>query len=376
MGSPLSAARTFASQPPISGVHPISRSEPTAAAARLDQKLKRLFGAGREHTILTLTGSSTSAVEASLASCVARGQRLLFIDNGAFGARLGEVAAVLGVAVRRLGYAWGVIARAEDVARILTVDPSIAAVAMVHHETSVGLLNPVAEIGAVCREHGRLLIVDAVSSLGGESLDVTRDAVDICFSSASKSLHGVGGASFVCVHDRAWARMERVRPRVYYLDLKRYRAHQHASAEAPFAPGPGACADIDAALDELLAEGIDERRERYQRWNHEIRSGLEALGCEPFTRTGRESCVVITARLPDGVCFDDLEMLLRSRGFLIYNAKDELQDRYFQVATVGALSDAIVARFLEAFAEVRRILTPPVQRRVRPSVAPPPRRTA
>jgi 2-aminoethylphosphonate-pyruvate transaminase len=230
---------------------------------------------------------------------------------------------------------------------------------MIHHETSVGLMNPVAEVGALCRKHDRLLLCDTVSSLGGEKVDVTHDAIDVCFSSANKCIHAVSGISFVCVHERAWQRMESVRPRVYYLDLKRYRRYLRDSGETPFTPAVSTFFALDTALDELLAEGLPRRHQRYQRWNRRIRTRLRELGCQPLTDTGHESCTLTCASLPPGVRYADLYAWLKARGYLIYNCKDALKDRYFQVANMGDLSDETIERFLDSFAEaVQRLAVP------------------
>jgi 2-aminoethylphosphonate-pyruvate transaminase len=334
---------------------------------RIERKLKRVFRAGGEHSVVMITGSGTASMEAAISSTIPPGKRLLVIDNGAFGARLAEIAEVHDIPVVRLAYAWGQLPVVAEVERALVADPSIAAVAMIHHETSVGLLNPVGEVGALCRKHDRLLLVDTVSSLGGEELDVGRDAIDVCFSSANKCIHAVSGISFVCVNERAWQRIEQVRPRVYYLDLKRYRRYLRSSGETPFTPAVSTFFALDTALDELLAEGVPRRHQRYRRWNRRIRSRLRELGCQPLTDTGRESCTLTCASLPPGVSYSDLYAWLKERGYLIYNCKDELKDHYFQIANMGDLSDETIERFLDAFAEA-------VQRLRLPAAAPDSRR--
>jgi 2-aminoethylphosphonate-pyruvate transaminase len=317
---------------------------------RLERKLKRVFRAGAEHTVVMLTGSGTAAMEASISSCVPRDGRLLVIDNGAFGARLAEVAEVHAIPTTVLRYPWGTLPDVAAIEDALIADPGIAAVAMIAHETSVGLLNPVAEVGALCRRYGRLLIVDTVSALGGEDVDVKRDNIDVCFSSANKCLHAVAGISFVCVHERVWERIAAMPPRVYYLDLKRYRRYL-SMGETPFTPAVSTFFALDAALDELLQEGLARRHQRYQRWNRRIRQRLGELGCVPLTATGRESCTINTLSLPPGVGFDELYAQLKQRGYIIYNCKDALHDRFFQIANMGDLSDDVIERFLDAFAE-------------------------
>jgi choline kinase len=163
----------------------------------LTGKLRRIYRGTPHHTVFPITGSGTAAMEAALVSSVPPDKKILIVDNGAFGERLVEVARVHEMNVLHVRYAWGEAVEVADIARALEQHPDVAVVAMIHHETSVGLLNPVREIGALCRRHDALLVVDAVSSLGAEDLDVVRDNIDICYGSANKCLHAVSGASFM-----------------------------------------------------------------------------------------------------------------------------------------------------------------------------------
>jgi len=126
---------------------------------------------------------------------------------------------------------------------------------MIHHETSVGVVNPVGAIGRACRQRGVILVVDAVSSLGVEDLDVVRDSVDICYSSANKCLHSCSGVSFLCVAPTVWPRIESIPPRVYYLDLRRYRRYLTELAQTPFTPAVSSFFALETALDELFEQG-------------------------------------------------------------------------------------------------------------------------
>src|SRR4029079_2140259 len=110
------------------------------------------------------------------------------------------------------------------------------AVVMIQDEPPVGLLNPVGEIGRLCHARAVTLIVDSVSALGAEEMDVVRDHVDVCYSSANKCLHSVSGVSFLCVAPDVWARMATIEPRVYYLDMLRYRRYLDELRQTPFTP--------------------------------------------------------------------------------------------------------------------------------------------
>ena len=320
-----------------------------AVVRRVQRKLCRVCRGGPDHEILLLSGSGTAAIEATLSSFVPPTAKLLVLSNGAFGERFAEIAATHRIETIHERYGWGELIDPAGVERVLQSDPSIAAVTMCHHETSVGLLNPVQEIGQLCRRRGVLFFVDAVSSLGAEDVNVRRDRVDVLISSANKCLHAVSGVSFVCVAPSVWERTAQVEPRVYYLDLKRYRQQQ-----IPFTPAVSNFFALDAALDELLQEGIGNRIRHYRSVNDRIRKTLFGLGLRPLTQTGRESHTITTVQVPSYIEFAELYEALKKQGYVIYDCKEHLKGECFQVANMGELSDEMVDGFLEALEGVLR----------------------
>jgi 2-aminoethylphosphonate-pyruvate transaminase len=316
---------------------------------RLQDKLRPLFGASPEHEILLLTGSGTAAMEMAIASIVPPGGKLAVVSNGAFGERLAEIAELHQIPTVVVRYQWGELARSGDVRQALESDPQVAAVAMIHHETSVGLLNPVGAVGAECRRRGIPLVVDAVSALGAEEVEVVRDGVGICFSSANKCLHSVSGVSFLCVAPEIWQRIETFAPRVYYLDPLRYRRYQRELWQTPFTPAVSAFFALETALDELSEQGgVPARREVYRKRNLRIRRVFTDLGFESFTNTGRESHTISTLRLPDFIGVAELYDRVKERGFVIYKCKADLAARHVQIANMGELPDATIDAFLAA----------------------------
>ncbi|MCB9557560.1 MAG: alanine--glyoxylate aminotransferase family protein [Deltaproteobacteria bacterium] len=330
--------------------HDVCHRDPDYArvARRIQHKLRSVCAAGADHEVLLFSGSGTAALEASISSIVPPTKKLLVVSNGAFGERAAEIAALHQIDVVSLRYEWGELIDPEAIERLLTADHDIAAVSLCHHETSVGILNPAAEVGAICRRHDRLLIVDAVSSLGGEDIQVERDQIDVLISSANKCLHAISGVSLVCVDPRVWSRIADVAPRVYYLDLKRYREHH-----IPFTPAVSSFYALDAALDEVLrGDGVKGRLRRYRRLKRRVSAGLARLGLKPLTETGRESQTISTVEVPSGIEFNELYAGLKRRGYVVYGCKAHLAGRYFQVANMGALTDSMVDGFLEALADV------------------------
>ncbi|HET6283098.1 MAG TPA: aminotransferase class V-fold PLP-dependent enzyme [Polyangia bacterium] len=324
-----------------------------AVVGRLQSKLRPVFGASPDHEMLLLTGSGTAAMEMSISSVVPPGKKILIITNGAFGDRLDEIAALHAIPRVVLRNPWGELPTPNDVARALEANPDVAAAAMIHHETSVGLLNPVTAIGRLCHARGVTLIVDAVSALGAEDVDVVRDHVDICYSSANKCLHSVSGVSFLCVAPQVWRRIAGIKPRVYYLDMLRHRRYLEELCQTPFTPAVSSFFALETALDELGEQGgVGARREIYRRRALRIRRVFADLGFESFTNTGRESQTISTLRLPDFLTVEDLYQAVKAQGFVIYQCKGDLAADHVQIANMGEIADATLDAFLAAVTEV------------------------
>jgi len=318
----------------------------------LKRKIRRVCRGGANHDVVLFSGSGTAAMEAALSSCVPANGTLLVISNGAFGERFAEIADVHHIPTVHLRYEWGELIDTELVARTLAAHPEIVATIMCHHETSVGVLNPIREIGRLCRARDVLFFVDAVSSLGGEELDVRRDNIDVLISSANKCLHAISGVSFVCVNSRVWPRIEGQAPRVYYLDLKRHHRISVEQSLTPFTPAVSSFFALDAALDEILSQGVHNRIAHYQQLNRRIRDALRSMGMECFTDTGHESHSICTVKTPTYITWRELYEQMKARGYIIYGCKDDLQDRYFQVANMGELSEEMVQGFLDTLRQV------------------------
>ena len=172
-------------------------------------------------------------------------------------------------------------------------------------------------------------------ALGAEDIDVVRDHIDVCWASANKCLHAISGAGFLSVSPRTWQKIENIKARSYYLDLKRYRRYVEELAQTPFTPAVSAYFALDAALSEFLADGHDARVSMYRERNQRLRRGLANLGMAPLTRTGNESNSVVTCCVPTGVTFQEFYDALKMRGYIVYGCKDVLAEKFLQVANMG-----------------------------------------
>ena len=225
---------------------------------------------------------------------------------------------------------------AAAVAEALAADPEIDAVALVHHETTTGLLNPLAAIADVCRAADVRLVVDAVSSFGAEPIQLAGSGIDLLVASSNKCLHGLPGAAFVFVSPAGAARVAEVPRRSVYLDLAGYlRAAE--SGSVPFTPAIPAIAALDAALGELAERGLEEHQAAYRERAATLDGMVDRLGLEPLLDPAVRSSSIRSVRLPPGVAFEQLHDTLRAHGFVVYAGQGRLASEVFRISCMGAL---------------------------------------
>ncbi|MFE7181807.1 pyridoxal-phosphate-dependent aminotransferase family protein [Streptomyces erythrochromogenes] len=326
--------------------------ESQALLGTVGGKVTKVCGGGLDsHATVLFTGSGTAALEAVVSSVVPAGGRLLVIDNGHYGERLLRISNVHGIASVRLEFGWATPLDLDAVDHALSADAGITHVAVVHHETSTGMLNPLRELGALVARHGRSLIVDAISSLGAEDLDVVRDHVDWCVGTANKCLEGMPGISFVCAPRERLEGLADVAARTFYLDLSaNYRA-QVLKGSPQFTPAVQVLRALDAALDLALAEGVPARTARYAARAAEIRAGLEVRGIELLLPPEQRAGSITNAHLSNGMTYDELHDGLKEHGYVIY-ATQEKSAGVFRLANMGQLTSDDIAGFFRAFDEV------------------------
>ena len=312
--------------------------------ARIRSRLLHAFAPHGGFAAVLLTGSGTAAVEAAVTSvCSGRG-RLVVVSNGVYGERIAAMAAAARIAHTVVEAPWTSPPDVEAVERALRA-PDVEAVAVVHHETTTGLLNPVAEIARRARAHGRLVLVDAVSGLAGDALD--SDDADVVVGTAGKCIQAFPGIAFVLARDEVLGRLATYPPRSLYLSLATYVRHS-----MPFTPAVQLAYALDEALAELLAETVPGRIARYARAAALLREGFARLGLECVLPPALRSNTITSLRFPAGRAYAELHDALRARGFVIYEGQGWFAREAFRVANMGALGREDFERFLGALGEV------------------------
>jgi alanine-glyoxylate transaminase / serine-glyoxylate transaminase / serine-pyruvate transaminase len=265
--------------------------------------LREVFHTRNELTF-PVSGTGTAGMECALLNVLEPGETAVIAVSGAFAERMREIALRVGAEAITVGGAWGVPVQAEEVDAALREHPEAKVVGVVHVETSAGLLQPLAEIGDVCRAHGALYLVDAVASLGGTPLEIDEWGIDVCYSGSQKCLSAPPGLAPITFSPKAVeTRTNRVSsPRSFYLDVLFIAQYMvgHARLYHHTAPISSLYA-LHEALRIVLEEGVEARWARHQEVGTGLQAALEERGFVQVPPEGYRSPQVIAVRLPQGV---------------------------------------------------------------------------
>ena len=326
-----------------------------ALTARLRRRLLALCNAGAGFACVPLQGSGTFAVEAQLGTLVPRDGRLLVLVGGAYGRRMVEMRRRMGRVCAVLETPEAVRPTAAAVAARLAGDAALTDVALVHCETTTGILNPLEDIAAAVAAAGRRLHVDAMSAFGGIPVDLGRLPLHSLAASANKCLEGAPGVGFVVARSSLLAESAG-NAHALSLDLHAQWAGLEADGQWRFTPPTHVLAALDRALDALDAEGgVAGRFARYWENCRALVEGMRGLGFETLLDDAVQAPVIVTFLAPADPAwrFAAFYGRLAARGFLIYPGKLAARDS-FRVGCIGAFRRDAMERFVDAAGAVLR----------------------
>jgi 2-aminoethylphosphonate-pyruvate transaminase len=324
-----------------------------AMTAELRRRLLDIAGGQGSHVAIPLQGSGTFIVEAAIGTLVGPSDVLLVLANGAYGERMIEIARRLGRNVEALRWPEDQAVEAAAVERALTENPAITHVALVHCETTSGLLNPLAAIAAVVARQRRAFIVDAMSSFGALPLDLRETPITTVLASSNKCLEGAPGIAFALVEGAAIARAKGVAPSLS-LDLHDQWRGFESNGQWRFTPPVQVVAALVEALRLLETEGgVAARAARYTANFRTLAVGMVRLGFRLFLDDSIQAPIIATFRTPSDprFRFDDLHAALAARGFIIYPGK-LTRAQSFRIGCIGALAPEDFERLVAAIGDI------------------------
>ncbi len=309
-----------------------------AVTARVRQRLVAIISAEATHVCVPMQGSGTFSVEAAVNTLVARDGHVLVLINGAYGKRLARLTELMGRKLTIFETAVDVAPSATEVARRLDADTSITHVALVHCETSTGILNPLPEIAAAVARRGRSLIVDAMSSFGAIAIDARAVTFDALISASGKCIEGPPGMGFVFVR-RSVLEACAGNSTSLCLDLYDQWTYMERTMQWRYTPPTHIVVALDAALAQFEAEGGQPGRlARYNANCETLTTGMSELGFQRFLDPSDQAPIIVTFHAPadSRYAFKEFYERVRDKGFILYPGKlTEVET--FRVGCIGAI---------------------------------------
>ena len=310
---------------------------------------------GRVETVL-FGGSGTAGDEAMISSCVPQGGKLLIVDNGAYGARMAKMASVYGIDYDTF--------KSDGISRldIPALEKAIAGgkythMAIVYHETTTGILNPVPEICRICHEHGVVTIVDAVSAFAAIPIDMDRDCIDFMSSTSNKNIQGMAGLAFVFCRKDALEAIKDYPMRNYYLNIYDQYKYYKDKNQMRFTPPVQTAYALRQAILETKQETIEGRYARYTACWEILVDAAKKMGLEMPVPISEQSHLIVTFMDPSSpkYSFDEMHDMSREHGFTIYPGKLSAA-KTFRIANIGDIRPEEMRAFTELLAQYIKTL--------------------
>ncbi len=315
-------------------------------------KLKQLFQT--ENDVLLLTASGTGGLEAAIVNTLSPGDKVLSVSIGVFGERFATIAQRFGAEVIPLRFEWGKAAEAEAIRQALQAEAKIKAVLVTHNETSTGVTNDLASISSVVKEFDKLLLVDAISSLGSINLPVDEWHCDVTITGSQKGWMVPPGMAMVSVSQEAWRAHDSARMPRFYWDFAQARSYLERG-QTPWTPTIPLVFALSVALEMMLKEGLPNIIARHARVGGAAREGVKSLGLSLFAEEAYASNTVTAVSSSDGLDTKKLLRILREEHQIVLGGgQQKLDGKIFRIGHLGWVTEDDI----EAVISVLKVVLP------------------
>ncbi len=307
----------------------------------------------RGYETVLLQGSGTYAVEAVISTGTPKNGKWLVIVNGAYGKRIEKIVDVLNIKKTVLNYNENCMPDPQDIKKTLGEDSSITNVAIIHHETTTGIVNPIEEVGKIVKSYNKIYFVDAMSSFGAIPIDLTKSGIDYLACTANKNIEGVPGFAFVLVRKEVLLGTEG-NARSFTLDLLAQWRGFEKNGQFRFTPPTHSLLAFKQALAELEEEGgVEGRAARYKENCEILVNGMRKMGFTEYLPVEVQGYIIVSFNYPDhpNFNFEEFYNRLNAWGFVIYPGKLS-KTNCFRIAVCGHLFKKDILALLIAVDEV------------------------
>ncbi len=322
----------------------------------IKKDIVKVVHGGEDYTAVMFAASGTGGLEAVITSAIPKGKKLLVVENGAYGTRMVKMAGIFGIDVVRYELPYGEYPDVQTIDDLLKNHKEVSHLAVVHHETTTGMLNPVQEICDIAHSHNVEVIVDCMSSYAGIPIDIKEWDAEYLVSSSNKCIQGMAGMVFVIFKE---ALLEKIKytNRSFYFDIYNQHVGFEKSGQMQFTPPVQVAYALRQAIDEYFEEGEKGRWNRYQENWEVLSKGLKELGFTFLLHDEHQSKILLAVIEPlhDNYSFDEMHDYFYERGFTIYPGKGATKST-FRLSVLGDLHIDDIRGFLSVMKEYQSTL--------------------
>jgi len=306
----------------------------------LNSNLKKIFKTNMD--VLTLTSSGTGGMEAVVANLFKRGDKVLVASIGHFGERFYDITKAYGLDSDIIDFGWGNAVHLDILNDALKKD-KYKALIVTQNETSTGVTNDVKSIADVAKKHGTLIVVDAVSSLGGIPLNMDEWGLDAVITCSQKCLMSPPGLSFVALSERAWQMAEESDLPKYYFDLKKARRGvQNEKPDNPYTPAVSTIMAVKKATDMLLNIGMDTVYKNQHAIGEKVRKTVKDMGLKLFPDEAISSDLLTAVQVPEGYKAGHIINYMSEKGILVTGGQGHLKGKIIRIGHMGYVTDEML----------------------------------
>lgn len=310
-------------------------------------EITKFVGNTNDHATVLFGGSGTATVEAILSSVVAESGKILIIDNGAYGKRMCQITAIYNIET--------VIFQSSSIEPIdlkaleetLQAHKDLTHLAVIHHETTTGLLNDIEAVGQLCKRYALSFIVDSMSGFAAIPVDMNAMNIDYLAASSNKNIQGMAGIGFAICNKKALEKTKDIAPRNLYLNLYAQYEYFERTHQTRFTPPVQTFYALKQAILETQQETIEKRYARYNKSWEVLLNGLERLNLTYLIDKKHHSKIITSIIEPTAkeYDFDKMHDYLFEKGFTIYPGKVNHYNT-FRISNIGEINHEDISNFL------------------------------
>ncbi len=315
--------------------------------AWISEELVDFVADSKKYSAVLFGGSGTAAVEAVISSVIPANNGIFIVNNGAYGRRMVQIAQTYNISVVEFVSSAVAPLNLSLLQEVMEENQeSFSHVAVVHHETTTGLLNDISGVASLAKKFGKELIVDAMSSYAAIPINVEADSIQYLIASSNKNIQGMAGISFVIAENKSLESLKELKARSFYLSLYDQYTYFKKTRQMRFTPPVQTMYALKQAIIETKEESISQRYKRYSECWKVLVKGLKVMNLNYLIDDKSHSRIITSIEIPDGIDFNDLHDYFYEKNYTIYPGKVE-EFNTFRIANIGTIDKADMEGFIE-----------------------------